>query len=62
MDYIGLRTYKSDSVMSRMVSQLSKPSDTKLCKYWERPSRSRRMPRSFMKDVKLGASTVMHNS
>lgn len=30
--------YRSDSVMSRMVSHVSKPWSTNMPRYWERPS------------------------
>jgi len=44
----SLKTYRSDSVMSKIVSQLSKPSKTKTSKYWDSPNRSNLSPRSFM--------------
>lgn len=41
-------TYRSDSVMSKTVSQVSKPSDTNASRYWDRPNRASRSPRSLM--------------
>jgi hypothetical protein len=43
--------HRSDSVISRTVSHVSKPSKASLSAYWERPSRPRRWPRSLMKDI-----------
>ena len=43
-----LKTYRSDSVMSKIVSQLSKPSAAKTSRYWDSPNRSSLSPRSFM--------------
>ena len=43
--------YKSDSVMSRTVSQVSKPSSMKLFRYCARPSRDR-----------IGSSSVMYTT
>jgi hypothetical protein len=44
----SLKTYRSDSVMSKIVSQLSKPSAAKTSRYWDSPNRSNLSPRSFM--------------
>lgn len=45
----GWSAYRSDSVISRIISHVSKPSDTRGSKYCAKPSLSRRCCNSDMK-------------